>query len=45
MVHSKEAPNDVNFIPNLNDEIIDKEISLIKYVAEKVLYKWSNAPE
>ncbi|MGE9753265.1 hypothetical protein ACQP3R_10185 [Bacillus inaquosorum] len=45
LVHSKEAPNDANFIPNLNDEIIDKEISLIKYVAEKVLYKWSNAPE
>lgn len=45
LIHSKEAPNDANFIPNLNDEIIDKEISLIKYVAEKVLYKWSNAPE
>ncbi|HZG81781.1 MAG TPA: hypothetical protein VEZ13_13515 [Brevibacillus sp.] len=45
LVHSKEAPKDANFIPYLNDEIIDKEISLIKYVAEKVLYKWSNAPE
>ncbi|RAI89637.1 hypothetical protein DET54_114105 [Paenibacillus pabuli] len=45
LIHSKEAPKDVNFIPNLNDEIIDKELALIKYVAEKVLYKWSNAPE
>jgi len=45
LIHSKEAPKDVNFIPNLNDEIIEKELTLIKYVAEKVLFKWSNAPE
>jgi hypothetical protein len=45
LVHSKEAPKDVNFIPNLNDEIIEKEIPLIKYVAEKVIYKWGNTIE
>lgn len=41
LVHSKEAPKDVNFIPNLNDEIVEKELALMKYVAEKVLYRWS----
>lgn len=45
IIHSKEAPKDVNFIPNLNDEIIEKELALIKYIAEKALYKWSNVPE
>ncbi len=45
LVHAKEAPKDVNFIPNLNDDVIEKELALIKFVAEKVLYKWSKVNE
>ena len=37
LVHSKEAPENSNFIPNLNDEILDKEVPLIKFVASKVI--------
>ncbi|WHY63652.1 hypothetical protein [Cytobacillus firmus] len=37
LVHSKESLNDANFIPNLNDIVLDKEIALIKFLASKVL--------
>lgn len=37
LVHSKEAPKDANFVPNLNDAIIDKEVALIKFLASKVI--------
>ncbi|PHG79763.1 hypothetical protein [Bacillus wiedmannii] len=39
LVHSKEAPKDANFIPNLNDAVLDKEVALIKFLASKVLEK------
>jgi hypothetical protein len=37
LVHSKEAQENSNFIPNLNDEILDKEVPLIKFIASKVI--------
>ena len=37
IVHSKESSENSNFIPNLNDEILDKEVPLIKFVASKVI--------
>ncbi|PGY51518.1 hypothetical protein [Priestia megaterium] len=37
LVHSKEAPENSNFIPNLNDEILDKEVPLIRFIASKVI--------
>ena len=37
LVHSKESSENSNFIPNLNDEILDKEVPLIKFVASKVI--------
>ncbi len=41
LIHSKEAPGNFNFIPNLNDDIIENEVPLIKFVAMKVLETWS----
>ncbi|MFU8691630.1 hypothetical protein ACNA6I_17480 [Rossellomorea sp. FS2] len=37
LVHSKETPENTNFIPNLNDEILDKEVPLIQFIALKVI--------
>lgn len=44
IVHSKETnQRNGNFVPNLNDDIIENEISLIKYVASYVLEYWSSS--
>ncbi|SDM73218.1 hypothetical protein [Bacillus sp. OK048] len=37
LVHSKEAPTDYNFVPNLNDLVLEKEVPLIKFLASKVI--------
>ncbi|PEJ37510.1 hypothetical protein CN689_01005 [Peribacillus butanolivorans] len=42
LVHSKEASQDFNFVPNLNDLVLEREVPLIKFLASKVIEKWSN---
>jgi hypothetical protein len=42
LVHAKEAMNiDDNFIPNMNDTVIDAEIRLVMFVAHRVMEYWN----
>jgi len=40
LVHSKEAAGNSNFIPNLNDQILNLELPLTKFISKSVLISW-----